>query len=132
MLAAVGGLLPEAGRRITITRRSEYGPIPLPNAIQDAEGRSSTVEISLESLTQNINPEQDIVLQAYDIVSVELAESVYVSGEVVTPGPIELTGRGHYLSLTGVDKGGWFYTQRETQPSRGITTRLGDESASIV
>ncbi len=93
MLAAVGGILPNASRRIQVTRRAEYGPIPLPNAAADAEKKTSTVEISLASLTQNINPEEDIVLQAYDIVSVKRAESVYVSGEVGTVGPIELGER---------------------------------------
>src|SRR3984957_14259212 len=30
MLSSVGGLLPNASRRIRVTRKAEYGPIPLP------------------------------------------------------------------------------------------------------
>jgi polysaccharide biosynthesis/export protein len=90
MLAAVGGLEPTASRRITVTRRDEYGGIDLPNAIHDPARKVSTVVVSLDSLTRNINPAEDIVLKAYDIVSAENEKPVFVSGEVVKPGPIPL------------------------------------------
>jgi polysaccharide export outer membrane protein len=90
MLALVGGMQPNASRRIKITRRSEYGPISLPNAVQDPQGKGSTVEISLDSLTNNVNPEEDIILKAYDVVSAELAQPVYVNGEVAKPSAIAL------------------------------------------
>jgi len=60
MLAHVGGLLPNASRRIKITRRADYGTIDLPNAVKDARRHVSTVEISLDSLTQNVNPAEEI------------------------------------------------------------------------
>ena len=66
MLAVVGGMQPNASRRIKITRRSEYGPIPFPTRSKIRKGKVSTVEISLDSLTQNINPAEDIILKAYD------------------------------------------------------------------
>lgn len=90
MLAVVGGLQPTASRRITITRNAEYGPIDLPNAIKDPGRKVSTVEISLDSLTRNINPAEDIVLKAYDIVNAETAQPVFVSGEVSKPGVVPL------------------------------------------
>lgn len=108
MLAAVGGIQPNASRRIKVTRRSEYGPIPLANAVEDPEKKTSTVEISLASLTQNINPAEDIVLQAYDIVSVERAESVYVSGDVARVGPIELGEREAITVVQAVTTAGGF------------------------
>jgi polysaccharide export outer membrane protein len=90
MLAVVGGMQPNASRRIKITRRSEYGPIPLPNAVEDPARKVSSVEISLDSLTTNVNPAEDIILMAYDIVSAELAQPVYVNGEVTKPSAIAL------------------------------------------
>jgi polysaccharide export outer membrane protein len=93
MLAAVGGTQPNASRRIKVTRRAEFGAIPLPQAIVDPVRKTSTVEISLQSLTENINPEEDLQLNAYDVVSVERAERVYVTGEVNRPVPIELQER---------------------------------------
>lgn len=93
MLTTVGGLQPNASRRIRITRRSDYGALPLPNAQVNAEKRISTVDINLDDLSVNINPEEDIALQPYDIVSVERAERIYVLGEVGHAAAIELGER---------------------------------------
>ncbi len=93
MLTAVGGLQPNAARHVKITRRTEYGPIPLPSAIDDPEKKISTVEISMGSLRENVNPAEDILLQPYDVISVERAELVYVNGEVSKVGAFELGER---------------------------------------
>jgi polysaccharide export outer membrane protein len=93
MLSSVGGLQPNASRHIRVTRRSEYGTIPLPNAVDDPEKKISAVEISMGSLRENVNPAEDIVLQPYDVISVERAELVYINGEVGKVGGIELGER---------------------------------------
>ncbi len=99
MLAVAGGLQPTAGRRIRVTRNAEYGVIDLPNAVKDPQRQTSYVEISLDSLTQNINPAEDLVLKAYDIVNVATAQPIYVSGEVTKPGPVAL-GEESSISVT--------------------------------
>jgi polysaccharide biosynthesis/export protein len=93
MLSSIGGLQANASRHIKVTRRTEYGTIPLPNAVDDPEKKISWVEISMGSLRENINPAEDIVLQPYDVISVERAELVYVNGEVGKVGGIELGER---------------------------------------
>jgi polysaccharide export outer membrane protein len=93
MLASIGGTLPNAAHRIKVTRRAEFGKIPLPNAVDDPEKKVSTVEISLGSLRDNVNPAEDIALQPFDIIRVERAEMVYVTGEVGKVGGIELGER---------------------------------------
>ena len=93
MLSSIGGLQPNASRHIKVTRRAEYGTIPLPNAVDDPEKKISSVEISMGSLRENVNPAEDIVLQPYDVVSVERAELVYINGEVGKVGGIELGER---------------------------------------
>jgi polysaccharide export outer membrane protein len=90
MMSSVGGLQPTASRRIKITRRKEYGAIPLPNVITLPDGSGTTVEISMASLRDNVNPAEDIVLQPFDVISVERAEMVYVTGEVGHIGAFEL------------------------------------------
>jgi polysaccharide export outer membrane protein len=99
MLALVGGLQPTASRRIKISRRTEYGTIPVANAVEDPSRKVSTVEVSLDSLTQNINPAEDIVLKSYDIVTAETAQPVYVNGEVARPSAIAL-GEQQSISVT--------------------------------
>ncbi|HEY3824902.1 MAG TPA: polysaccharide biosynthesis/export family protein [Bryobacteraceae bacterium] len=93
MMQSVGGLQPTAGRRIKITRKNESGPIPLSSAVEDPGTKTSSVEISLVSLTQNINPAEDIVLQPYDIITADRAESVYLMGAVGKAAPIQLGDR---------------------------------------
>jgi polysaccharide export outer membrane protein len=89
-MSSIGGLQPTASRRIKITRRKEYGAIPLPNAVTSSDGSGTTVEISMASLRDNVNPAEDIVLQPFDVISVERAEMVYVTGEVGHIGAFEL------------------------------------------
>lgn len=93
MLIAIGGFQPNASRQIKVTRRAEYGPIPLPNAVEDPAKKVSTVEISRGSLTENVNPAEDILLQPYDQISIDRAEQVYVTGEVGKTGSFELGER---------------------------------------
>ena len=101
MLTQIGGTQPNASQRITITRRAEYGPIPLPGAIEDPEKKISTVEISLASLRQNVNPAEDIILQPYDVITVERAEQIYVTGEVLKTGGVDL-GERESISIAQV------------------------------
>ena len=93
LLTTVGGLQPNATRRIKVVRRADYGPLPLSNAVETPDKKLTSVEISLESLTETVNPAEDLVLQAYDIISADRAEKVYVSGEVVKVSGIELGER---------------------------------------
>lgn len=90
MLSAVGGLQPNASRTIKVSRRKEIGSIPLPNAIPTPDGKGSTVRISLGSLRDNVNPAEDIVLEPFDVVTVEKAELIYVNGALGHVGGIDL------------------------------------------
>ncbi len=108
MLTSVGGMLPNASRHITITRHEEYGPIPLPTAVVDPEKKVSTVEISLGSLRQNINPAENILLQPYDVITVGRAENVYVNGEVLRIAGIELGERDSISILQALSQSGGF------------------------
>jgi len=108
MLTAIGGLQPNASRHIKVTRRAEYGAIPLPNALEDSEKKISTVEISMGSLRENVNPAEDILLQPYDVISVERAEMVYINGEIGRVGGIELGERDSISVVQAVTQSGGF------------------------
>ena len=90
MLTSVGGMAPNASRRLRVSRRKEMGKIPLPSATETADGKGATVEIPLAVLTQEINPPEDIPLMPYDLITAEKAELVYLSGEFNKPGGYEL------------------------------------------
>jgi len=101
MIAGIGGLLPTASRRIHVTRRKEYGPIPLPNAVTTPDGSGTTVEINLARLQESVNPAEDIVLMPFDVITVDPAQPIYVLGDVGRPGPVPLQER-ESMSITQV------------------------------
>jgi polysaccharide export outer membrane protein len=97
--------------------------------VQNSNTKTSTVEISLESLTQNVNPDEDIVLQAYDVVNADRAERVYVSGDVGKVSAIELGERDSVSVAQAITEAGGF-TQfatrnkvRVLRPILGTTRR---------
>jgi polysaccharide biosynthesis/export protein len=99
VLTSQGGLAASASRRLKVTRQIELGRIPLPNAVIDADGKSSSVEISLSSLMGSMNPAEDIVLQPFDKIQVDRAEPIYVTGEVNRVGAVDL-GERDYIYAT--------------------------------
>lgn len=82
MLALAGGIRPDAGYSVRITRQVEWGCIPLGNAKADASGRFSVAELNLKKIMEAKNPEENIEIFPHDVISVPKADMVYVIGEV--------------------------------------------------
>lgn len=93
MLSAIGGLQPNASRRIRLTRRMEQGKIPLDSAQVNGDGQTSTVEISMGSLSSDVDPAEDVVLKPFDMITVEPAERIYINGGVASTGGLDLGER---------------------------------------
>jgi polysaccharide biosynthesis/export protein len=98
ILSSAGGLQQDAGPTITITRRIEWGRIPLASAKDDPTVKFSVAEIDLKPLISAKTPEKNIVIRPYDVISVPRAENVYVIGEVAKVGPLTLN-EGHSISV---------------------------------
>src|SRR6185295_18901146 len=81
VLAKAGGLSADHGPRIKIRRQLEMGPIPLPSAV--TEGQFSVAEVSATALERGTNPEENIEILPYDVISIARADMVYVMGSVV-------------------------------------------------
>jgi polysaccharide export outer membrane protein len=79
LLSQAGGLTPEAGDRIIITR-------------QLADGNKTTLTIPVEDLLLKGNPSLDVPLQPDDIINVPVDKIVliYVTGQVKNPGALEV------------------------------------------
>jgi len=90
MLSLAGGLAPDAGYTVTITRRLEYGRIPLAGARDDETGRFSIAEVELNSIMEARNPQGNIEIRPYDVISVPRADLVYVIGQVKRSGGFAL------------------------------------------
>jgi polysaccharide export outer membrane protein len=98
VISLAGGLKPEAGSVVKITRRKEFGPIPLPNAALDSSGTFYVAEVPVKSMTRALNPSNNIIVKPFDTISVPIAEVVYVVGAVSRPGSFPL-GDGEALSV---------------------------------
>ena len=88
VISVVGGLKPEAGHQIKITRKIEFGAIPLPTAKLDSTGQYSVAEVSVKRIMNAQSPEENIQIQPFDVISVPKAELVYVVGNVKRSGGI--------------------------------------------
>src|SRR5437868_1385987 len=87
MLSAAGGLdSTTAGSTLKVTRRLEWGPIPLPGAGNDSTNQFSVAQINVKSLLEAKNPEENILVKPYDVISVPRGDTVYVIGEVLKAG----------------------------------------------
>ncbi|HBY62982.1 MAG TPA: hypothetical protein DEH78_24425 [Solibacterales bacterium] len=121
MLTTIGGLQANASRRIRVTRRAEYGAIPLPNVEVNAEAKVSVVEISMGSLQENVNPAEDIVLQPFDVISVARAESIYINGAVQRVGALEPGERESISVLQALALSGGFMP--DAVPKKAVVLR---------
>lgn len=86
LLSAAGGLAEDSGNFVRITRRLEWGPIPLPGAADDPTGKYSTAQVSVKTIMGARNPESNIIVRPNDVVTVPRADMVYVIGEVKKAG----------------------------------------------
>jgi polysaccharide export outer membrane protein len=91
-LSSAGGVRPDAGPMVVITRESAYGPIAYPGARTSMSGQS-VAEIDLKSLLDARNPTENIQVQPHDVVAVPPAQVVYVVGNVKRAGGFPLGGK---------------------------------------
>jgi polysaccharide export outer membrane protein len=97
MLALAGGIRPDAGYSVRITRQLDWGCIPLPDARFDDSGRFSVAELNLKKIMEARNPQENIQIFPHDVISVPKAEMVYVIGEVRRSGGFVL---GEHQSIS--------------------------------
>jgi polysaccharide biosynthesis/export protein len=90
MLASAGGVRQDAGYSIRITRRLEWGCLPLPDARMDESGKFSVASVSLKEITDAKNPDDNIQIFPHDVISVPKAEMIFVIGDVKRSGGFAL------------------------------------------
>src|SRR5215467_1772892 len=97
MLASAGGIRPDAGYSVRITRQLDWGCIPLPGAATDGSGQFSVAEVNLKKIMEAKDPAENIQILPHDVISVPKAEMVYVIGEVKRSGGFVL---GEHQSIS--------------------------------
>jgi len=98
VLSLAGGLGNDSGYTIKITREVQRGILPLAGAVGDTTGRFMIGEVNIKSLVAARNPELNILIMPYDVISVPRAEMIYVTGEVSRSGGFVL-GENETMSV---------------------------------
>jgi polysaccharide export outer membrane protein len=130
VIAEAGGFRTDAGNSIKITRRKEFGSIPLPGAAADPSGEFSVAEVSVKSVMEATNPQENVRILPHDVISVPKAELVYVIGAVKRAGGFILGEREQIsvlqaLSLAeGLDRVASAANARILRASAGATSRV--------
>jgi len=118
VLSLAGGLNEDAGPVIKLTRRIEWGRIPLPGAADDPSGHFSVAEVHLKDVLGATNPEQNIIIQPDDVITVPRAEMVYVVGQVMKSGGFVLNERESLSVLQALSLAGGLDRAASPQKSK--------------
>lgn len=92
VLSSAGGVRVDAGPVVKITRQKRNGNIPHTSA-RETDTDTSVAEINLKSLMDAAHPEENILIQKNDKISIPPAEVVYVVGNVKRAGGFPLGGK---------------------------------------
>jgi polysaccharide export outer membrane protein len=82
MIVLAGGIRPEAGNSIHITRNLKYGKIPLPDAANDSTGEFSAASVRVKSLMTGADAQDNVEIKPNDVITVPLGQPIYVLGAV--------------------------------------------------
>ena len=81
-ISKAGGIRPDAGPEVVITREMHWGTLPLTGATPSQQGAYSRATLNLDDLLADKTPEDNIVLRPGDIITVPKGRLVYVVGDV--------------------------------------------------
>jgi polysaccharide export outer membrane protein len=130
VISLAEGLRQDAGFSAKITRRLEYGEVPLPGAMVDGTERYSVAEVDIEDLFEGKRPEQNIVMMPNDVVTVPRAQMVYVVGAVTRAGGFAMAEQSKVSALQALALAGGL-TPTAAQSKARILRQGEDENGRV-
>ena len=121
---------PDAGPSVKITRRLEFGRIPLPGAADDPTHQFSIAEVNLKAVMEAKNPEYNIAIRPHDVISVPHAEVVYVIGEVSHAGALPLNEGDSLSALEAISSSGGMLRTAAVKNARILRPVPGQQKRS--
>jgi len=110
-----------------LTRRIEWGRIPIASSTLDPTGEFSVAEVNLEELIRGNIPAADLEVRPHDVISVAQAELVYVVSQVRKPGGFTMTGSRDFTVLQALSMAEGL--ERTAAPKKArILRRTGGEA----
>ena len=132
VFSLVGGLKPDAGYSAKITRRSEFGVIPLPDAVVDPTGRYSIATVNLRSIMEARKPEENILVCPFDVISVPKGELVYVIGDVRKSGGFVLSEQEPITALQLLARAEGLEKTAKPQSAKILRSVVGSSTRSEI
>lgn len=129
VLSLAGGLAPEAGYRIQITRPIGSGPLAIEGSHPDPSGKYLVGDITYKGLLDGTNPAGNIQIVANDLITVPKADIIYVIGDVHRPGGFALADNEKVSALQALAMAeGTLVT---AAPRRASIKRLGKDNQRV-
>lgn len=129
ILSIAGGLRPDAGRVLKLTRLKDSTANPVAFDAPDATGQFLVAEINVDELVRGVNPASNIEVRPFDVISVPPAELIYVVGQVRKPGGFIMTGRQNFTVLQAVSMAEGL--ERTAAPKKARILRKGPDSGRV-
>jgi polysaccharide biosynthesis/export protein len=120
ILSLAGGLNPDAGNVIKVTRPVASGSLPLPGAELDLSGEFFVGQIDIRGVMQATSPGENIPILAEDVITVPKADLVYVVGAVRRSGGFVLNEKEQITVLQALSL------------SEGLDRTAGPKNARIL
>jgi polysaccharide biosynthesis/export protein len=131
ILSLVGGVRSDAGPVLKITRRMEWGPIPVEGAHVDETGEFSIAELNLRDLLDAKRPSENILVRPLDVISIPASAIVYVIGEVKKSGGFVLGPRSSLSVLEAVSLAEGFQPKASPRNAKILRTTMGADKHRI-
>jgi polysaccharide export outer membrane protein len=131
IVSMAGGLSPDAGYVIRITREKQWGQIPLPNAKLDETGQFWIAEVGVKEMVDGASPEKNIQIKPHDVITVPKGEIVYVLGAVKKSGGFVLGERDKVTVLQALAMAEGLDRFANTAGSKIIRKAQGPSTSSL-
>ncbi|MBV8811431.1 MAG: polysaccharide biosynthesis/export family protein [Acidobacteriaceae bacterium] len=102
VLSLAGGLNPDAGNQVKITRQISAGRLPLPGVTTDQSGGFEIGQLDVRKVMEAKNPDENIEVLPNDVITVPKAELIYVVGAVHRAGGFPLVEKQQISVLQAV------------------------------
>ncbi|MGC1903757.1 MAG: polysaccharide biosynthesis/export family protein [Candidatus Acidiferrum sp.] len=132
MISLAGGVRPDAGYSIRITRQIEWGCIPLPGATMDASGQFSVAQVKLQDIMEAKVPEENIQIFPHDVISVPKAELIYVTGDVKKSGGFILGEKQNMSVLQAISMAEGLGTAPDTKHAKILRMNPGADQRTEI
>ena len=120
VIAAAGGLKPDAGDIIRITRRASEGQLNLPDEVIDKDAGNSSATVKVHDVVDMRDPRANVRVRANDEVFVARGPVLYVIGNVHKPGGFTIS------------QGKQVYTLEALSLAEGFTLNAAPSNARIL